>query len=145
MRAVQYISLVWHTERRELTLESGYINDVCIGWPQGRGVGCNMRKIWVFGGGLVLACLAWNAVVFLKQQDLRKRARPFLAACQGAAGCIEAPPGWVREPGGDYSSDDLTYRASRERFELRRPLGSELWLMARGGRGEALTLERVME
>ncbi|MES2321453.1 MAG: hypothetical protein V4633_04250 [Pseudomonadota bacterium] len=85
----------------------------------------------------------WNYYFYQKKEELAELAKPFQAACQIFPGCIISPNGWERGKKGAHK-DSMTYRATPESFEIRWDVATDVELVATGGRGKKLVIEKIV-
>ncbi len=86
----------------------------------------------------------WQARLGQQESDLKTFAAPFYAACQGPSGCILAPAGWKRS-GENYYNDAMNYSATSEHFEINWHVATDVYLVASGGRQQAVNVVRLVE
>lgn len=101
---------------------------------------------WLIGVGLVLGALFayWEFNVHQKTKFLLEFSKPFHAACQTSA-CVLAPEGWIKERGEVYARERMEYIADQDKFMIIWHIGTDVFLVARGGRGKEVTVEKVVE
>ena len=102
---------------------------------------------WLIAGVLVLVAIVgyWNYNVYEKKKFLMEFSKPFYAACQTSSGCVLSPEGWRKDRGTTYAKDAMEYTADKDKFEIRWHIATDVFLVAKGGRGKEVTVERVVE
>jgi hypothetical protein len=99
---------------------------------------------------LGIFALYWNYTVYEKKGVLLEIAKPFSEACQTTDGCISAPDGWEKDlqPGWFYKREPaygMQYSAKDNGFEIHWHIATDVWLVAKGGKGKKTNVERVVE
>jgi hypothetical protein len=106
---------------------------------------------WLIAGVLGLLAIFgyWNYAVHEKTKFLMELSQPFYAACQTSSGCVLSPAGWQKVGRLDdttyYYKDSMDYTADKDKFEIRWHIGTDVFLVAKGGRSREVTVERVVE
>ncbi|HVJ12133.1 MAG TPA: hypothetical protein VNC62_11255 [Burkholderiales bacterium] len=106
---------------------------------------------WLVAGVSVLLALAgyWKYKVHEKTEYLMELSRPFYAACQTSSGCVISPEGWSKvyrlDDTSYYYKDSMEYTASKDNFGIRWHIGTDVFLVAKGGRGKEVSVERIVE
>lgn len=88
----------------------------------------------------------WQYVLYEKRNELILISRPFYDACLSLSGCILAPTDWSKDfqPGHFYKGN-MQYSATSSEFEIRWHVGTDVHLVAKGGKGNALTIEKEVD
>jgi hypothetical protein len=87
----------------------------------------------------------WNGYLWYQERLLSQDARLFQATCQRAAGCALAIGGWHAGSGGMFYTGHYEYTATNAHFELRQHVGTDVWLVAEGGKAQSLEIHRDVQ
>ena len=77
-----------------------------------------------------------------KEVVLLKISQPFQDQCQTDIGCSIAPAGWSKARD-YYYKERMQYRANKSSFTIHNHIATDVWLLAKGGKGIKLTVENI--
>lgn len=75
---------------------------------------------------------------------LEEDSKLFIAACNSPDGCIIEPKGWLKDENGIYDKDMMQYKATKYEFGIVKHIATDTYLLVRGGKNIALTIEQSM-
>lgn len=84
----------------------------------------------------------WNYKIYRYGQQLHGYSQPFNLACQSQTGCLIAPVGWVKSSISGYSKDRMEYVATKYSFKIKWHIATDVYLVASGGKGHEIKIER---
>jgi hypothetical protein len=122
--------------------------------PQGRerrAAALMKKSLAILTAIFIMATVYWDIVVRGKKRRLEAIARPLQEACQSQAGCVQAPPGWIKErdsSGAIYFQKDgesMSYTTTGPNFQITWHIATDVFLYASGGKGKPLEIVRRVE
>lgn len=93
----------------------------------------------------IVIVVAWNANVYIKELQLYDLSEDFQKTCKTTSGCVTNPSGWLPDSEGAYTKNMMRYVATKDKFEIRWHIATDVWLIAKGGKSQLVSVERVIE